>query len=116
MPRENILGLMEKLDDEYSSLKRDSKDADKTREERAADNAGLERREQILMPMYKQMTPFFADLHDLTSRMEAKGCTKSAVWRELRRYFYWVIRWPAFRDEGGRILLSLVLPPYAFVA
>ncbi len=64
MRREKILGLMERLDDEYSALKRGSKDADKTPEERAAANAGLERREQILMPTYKQMALLFADLHE----------------------------------------------------
>ena len=27
-----------------------------------------------------------------TGRMEAKGCAKSVVWKESRRYFYWATR------------------------
>ncbi|KIY63781.1 hypothetical protein CYLTODRAFT_493632 [Cylindrobasidium torrendii FP15055 ss-10] len=90
--REKLLGLMERLDDEYRALKKDSKDPAKSQEERAAANVALERREQILTPSYKQIALLFADLHDRTGRMEAKGCAKAAVWKESRRHFYWAAR------------------------
>jgi len=52
----------------------------------------LEKREALLQPTYKQIALLYADLHDRTGRMEAKGCAKPAVWKEARRYFYWAMR------------------------
>lgn len=40
-------------------------------------------------------SPAFASLnafYSRTGRMEAKGCAKSVVWKESRRYFYWATR------------------------
>ncbi|KAJ3881247.1 acetyl CoA carboxylase [Lentinula edodes] len=87
-----ITALMERLDTEYASLKRESKDATKTAESRSAATAALERREAILQPTYKQIALLYADLHDRTGRMEAKGCAKPAIWKDARRKFYWAVR------------------------
>ncbi|KAF9077899.1 acetyl-CoA carboxylase [Rhodocollybia butyracea] len=87
-----VVALMERLDTEYASLKRTSKDNTKTAEERAAASAALERRESVLQPTYKQIALLYADLHDRTGRMEAKGCAKPAIWKDARRKFYWAVR------------------------
>ncbi|KIK60436.1 hypothetical protein GYMLUDRAFT_43751 [Collybiopsis luxurians FD-317 M1] len=87
-----VVALMERLDSEYASLKRESKDNSKTSEERAVATAALERREAVLQPTYKQIALLYADLHDRTGRMEAKGCAKPAVWKDARRKFYWAVR------------------------
>ncbi|KAH9992745.1 acetyl CoA carboxylase [Russula compacta] len=92
MRRDKIVQLMERLDAPYASLKKDSKDASKTPEERATAAESLEKRETILQPTYKQVALLYADLHDRAGRMEAKGCAKPAVWKEARRYFYWATR------------------------
>ncbi|KAK7060862.1 acetyl-coenzyme-A carboxylase [Paramarasmius palmivorus] len=90
--RDKLLGLMDRLDDEYASLKRDSKDASKSADERAAASAALAKREILLTPTYKQIALLYADLHDRTGRMEAKGCAKACTWKQARRHFYWNFR------------------------
>lgn len=92
MRRDKILGLMERLDATYASLKRDSKDPTKSAEEKATAAAELVKRETLLQPTYKQIALLYADLHDRTGRMEAKGCAKPAVWKNARRHFYWAVR------------------------
>jgi acetyl-CoA carboxylase / biotin carboxylase 1 len=47
-------------------------------------------REESLKPVYLQAATEFADLHDKTGRMKAKGVIKDAVpWEKSREYFYW---------------------------
>ncbi|KAF9054415.1 acetyl CoA carboxylase [Panaeolus papilionaceus] len=92
MRRDKILSLMERLDPEYASLKKDTKDTTRSSDERTAAGAALAARETLLQPTYKQIALLYADLHDRTGRMEAKGCAKPAVWKDSRRYFYWALR------------------------
>ncbi|KII85890.1 hypothetical protein PLICRDRAFT_44314 [Plicaturopsis crispa FD-325 SS-3] len=104
MRRDKILTLMERLDETYASLKRDSKDASKTVEERAAATEALAAREKFLQPSYKQIALLYADLHDRTGRMEAKGCAKAAVWKDARRKFYWAVRGRIARSSALALL------------
>jgi len=47
-------------------------------------------REEFLKPVYLQAATEFADLHDKTGRMKAKGVIKSAVpWARSREFFYY---------------------------
>lgn len=47
-------------------------------------------REEQLKPVYLQAATEFADLHDKTGRMKAKGVIREAVpWERSREYFYW---------------------------
>lgn len=64
MRRDKILALMERLDSIYASLKRDSKDATKSDEERAKAAQLLSARETLLQPTYKQIALLYADLHE----------------------------------------------------
>jgi len=46
-------------------------------------------REELLKPVYLQAATEFADLHDKTGRMKAKGVIEAAVpWSESRKFFY----------------------------
>ncbi|KAG8970659.1 acetyl-coenzyme-A carboxylase [Tulasnella sp. 425] len=92
MRRERLLSLMERLDSQYASLKKTSKDASVSEQERAAATEQLAQRETLLMPTFKQVALLYADLHDRVGRMEAKGCAKPAEWKNARRYFYWALR------------------------
>ncbi|KAJ6448124.1 carboxyl transferase, partial [Mycena sanguinolenta] len=89
MRKDKLVKLMERVDSMYASLKRDSNDASKTPEQRAAASSALASRETFLQPTYQQIAFHYADLHD---RMEAKGCAKAAVWKDARRHFYWAVR------------------------
>ncbi|KAG8937599.1 acetyl-coenzyme-A carboxylase, partial [Tulasnella sp. 408] len=92
MRRERLLSLMERLDSQYASLKKTSKDASLSEQERTTATEQLAQRETLLMPTFKQLALLYADLHDRVGRMEAKGCAKPAEWKNARRYFYWALR------------------------
>ncbi|KAI0684026.1 acetyl-CoA carboxylase [Cytidiella melzeri] len=92
MRRDKVLRLMERLDSTYASLKKASLDQSATAEARAQAVEELDKREQLLQPAYKQIALLYADLHDRTGRMEAKGCAKPMVWKDARRRFYWALR------------------------
>lgn len=50
-------------------------------------------REKALSPLYTQIAHEFADLHDRSGRMKAKGViTDELDWKTSRGYFYWRIR------------------------
>ncbi|KAI5120256.1 hypothetical protein M0805_004592 [Coniferiporia weirii] len=104
MRKDKISRLMERLDDTYASLKAASTDASKTPEERAEASEQLSKRETLLQPTYKQIALLYADLHDRTGRMEAKGCAKACVWKDARRRFYWSLR---ARLARSRLLTQL---------
>ncbi|KAI8984589.1 acetyl-CoA carboxylase [Mycotypha africana] len=91
--RPALLATMERLDSTYASLKKQLSEGDKTDEEKAAIKAQIETREQELLPVYQQISVQFADLHDRSGRMKAKGVIRKALeWRSARQYFYWRVR------------------------
>ena len=50
-------------------------------------------REELLKPVYLQAATEFADLHDKTGRMKAKGVIKEAVpWAQSRKYFFYLAK------------------------
>jgi acetyl-CoA carboxylase/biotin carboxylase 1 len=50
-------------------------------------------REELLKPVYLQAATEFADLHDKTGRMKAKGVIKEAVpWAASRKYFFYLAK------------------------
>jgi acetyl-CoA carboxylase/biotin carboxylase 1 len=50
-------------------------------------------REETLKPLYTQLACEFADLHDRTGRMEAKGVIrKGLAWKGARKFFYMRLR------------------------
>lgn len=65
-------------------------------------------REDQLKPVYLQAATEFADLHDKTGRMKAKGVIKEAVpWANSREFFFWrATRRMAEDDVVGQMLAS----------
>jgi len=62
--------------------------------------AQIKAREEALKPVYLQAATEFADLHDKTGRMKAKGVIKSAVkWEESRAFFYWRAKRRMYEDN-----------------
>jgi len=54
-------------------------------------NEQIKARENELKPVYTQVATEFADLHDKTGRMKAKGVIKGAVsWDRSREFFYYL--------------------------
>merc|ERR1712127_912603 len=66
-------------------------DTDKASQEAIKDQ--ISAREELLKPVYLQAATEFADLHDKTGRMKAKGVIKEAVpWAESRKYFFYLAK------------------------
>jgi acetyl-CoA carboxylase/biotin carboxylase 1 len=70
----------------------------------AEDKTGLEKeikaREKQLLPLYTSIAVGFADLHDKTGRMKAKGVITDAIeWKKSRRYFYWRVKRRVLQDD-----------------
>jgi acetyl-CoA carboxylase/biotin carboxylase 1 len=80
--------VMHRLDPELQTL---DSELEMTDDEAAAKSIKeqIAAREEVLKPVYLQAATEFADLHDKTGRMKAKGVIKSAVpWEESREFFY----------------------------
>lgn len=91
--RDKILSTMARLDPVYASLKRALEDKELPEDQVEDLKVKLSAREKALTPIYQQISIQFADLHDRTGRMKAKGVIrKDLEWREARRFFYWRLR------------------------
>lgn len=91
--REKVLSTMARLDPVYASLKRSLEDKDLPSEQVDDLKIKLAAREKALAPIYQQIAIQFADLHDRTGRMKAKGVIrKDLEWCDSRRFFYWRLR------------------------
>lgn len=78
-----LIDAMSRLDPVYADLvQRNTNGEDVSKE--------LKARQELLMPIYKQISIKFAALHDTPGRMLKKGViSKVLEWRSARRYFYW---------------------------
>ena len=90
--RDKLLATMERLDPTYAELKKKlagKLDAD----EYSQVSAKLVAREKALLPIYAQISVQYADLHDRSGRMMAKGVIRKEIeWRHARRFFFWRLR------------------------
>lgn len=81
--------VMHRLDPELKLLDQEL-DMTESEDDAAAIRKQIAAREEVLKPVYLQAATEFADLHDRTGRMKAKGVIKSAVpWEESREFFYY---------------------------
>lgn len=70
-------------------------------EARAAIKEQIAAREELLKPVYLQAATEFADLHDKTGRMKAKGVIKGAVpWSRSREFFYYLAQRRIAEDDA----------------
>ncbi|CCE64423.1 hypothetical protein TPHA_0H02190 [Tetrapisispora phaffii CBS 4417] len=91
--REKLLGTMNRLDDKYRTLRAKLSDTSLSDEEHQEVSKELAHRERQLLPIYHQVTVQFADLHDRTGRMLAKGVIRKELeWSNSRRFFFWRLR------------------------
>lgn len=94
--KDKQLQTMARNDPTYASLKKQLATAQasgSTSEEVEALHAKIADREDQLLPIYTQISLQFADLHDRSGRMKAKGVIRDQLeWRTSRRYFYWRVR------------------------
>ena len=91
--KERQLETMARLDQTYGELKAKLADKSLTTEQITEVKDQMTTREQLLLPVYAQISLQYADLHDRAGRMKAKGTIRMPmVWKNARRFFYWRLR------------------------
>ena len=91
--RDKQLETMARLDPTYAQLKRSLADPSLSQDQQSDIKVKLTAREQLLLPVYSQISLQFADLHDRAGRMQAKGTIRHPLqWKNARRFFYWRLR------------------------
>ncbi|KAI4160750.1 MAG: hypothetical protein LQ342_005463 [Letrouitia transgressa] len=91
--RERQLETMARLDDTYASLKKALSDKSLSPEKQTEIKNQMTERENLLLPVYSQISLQFADLHDRAGRMKAKDTIRHPLqWKNARRFFYWRLR------------------------
>ena len=91
--RDKQLETMARLDPTYGELRRSLTDKSLSVDQLSDIKVKMTEREQLLLPVYSQISLQFADLHDRAGRMEAKGTIRHALqWKNARRFFYWRLR------------------------
>ena len=104
--KDRQLETMARLDPTYADLKKRSSSTTSTSgsaptaAEVADIKAQMAKREELLLPVYSQISLQFADLHDRAGRMEAKNTIRRPLqWKDSRRFFYWRLR-RRLNEEG----------------
>ena len=91
--RDKQLETMARLDATYAELKAQSLDKSLSSDKQSDIKVKLQQREQLLLPVYSQISLQFADLHDRAGRMQAKNTIRHPLqWKNARRFFYWRLR------------------------
>ena len=91
--RDKQLETMARLDQTYGDLKRSLATPGLSQDELSDIKVKMTAREELLLPVYAQISLQYADLHDRAGRMEAKGVIRQPLqWKNARRFFYWRLR------------------------
>ena len=91
--RDKQLETMARLDQTYGDLKRSLNTPGLSQDELSNIKVKMTAREELLLPVYTQISLQYADLHDRAGRMEAKGVIRQPLqWKNARRFFYWRLR------------------------
>ena len=91
--KERQLDTMARNDPTYGALKQKLNDPATPKDQLQTIKAEMTEREKLLLPIYSQIACQFADLHDRSGRMLAKGVIRQALrWQNARRFFYWRLR------------------------
>ena len=91
--KDKQLETMARLDPEYGAIRKQLADKSLSAEQLNEIKKQATAREQLLLPVYMQISLQFADLHDRAGRMKAKSVIRDSLsWRESRRFFYWRVR------------------------
>jgi len=81
--------MMHRLDEQLVSLDKQLEASLSSENEVGELEATIAAREEALKPLYTQIACEFADLHDRTGRMEAKGVIRKGLeWKNSRAFFY----------------------------
>jgi acetyl-CoA carboxylase/biotin carboxylase 1 len=87
-----LIATMHRLDDKLKLL--DMELASSNNEDSKVQlHSEIRSREQVLLPVYEQISVQFCELHDTPGRMKAVGVIEKEVeWETARSFFYWRLR------------------------
>ena len=90
----DLVATMHRLDDHLIDLDSQIAKIDKNDLQSENELRGRVRaREQVLLPVYEQISVQFCELHDTPGRMKAVGVIENEVeWVDSRSFFYWRLR------------------------
>merc|ERR1712207_51836 len=70
----------------------------------------MKAREKLILPMYRQVSVMYCDLHDRSARMKGLGAIHEELeWQQSRTYLHWRIR-RRLRESGVVKDLQAVVP------
>eukprot|EP00928_Gymnodinium_smaydae_P014612 TRINITY_DN15382_c0_g1_i1.p1 TRINITY_DN15382_c0_g1~~TRINITY_DN15382_c0_g1_i1.p1 ORF type:complete len:2081 (+),score=604.78 TRINITY_DN15382_c0_g1_i1:101-6343(+) len=82
---DHVLQMMHRVDPELQRLDAEAKSKDVSKEIKA--------REKLLLPVFRQVSVTYCDLHDRSDRMKGLGAIHEQLeWRSSRAYLHWRIR------------------------
>lgn len=85
--------VMQRLDLVMNKLATELKSPDLIPDRKAEIEILMKKREEILAPMFHQVSVQFADLHDTPTRMKDKGVIRDIIpWTEARTTLFWRLR------------------------
>lgn len=88
----DLIATMHRLDDKIMELVKKASNASDVIAKKQI-QAEIKTREQILLPVYEQISVQFCELHDTPGRMKAVGVIEKEVeWENARSFFYWRLR------------------------
>jgi len=88
-----LIATMHRLDEKLIELDQRFSDAGGDPDLREKLKRDICMREQMLIPVYEQISVQFCELHDTPGRMKAVGVIQKEVeWQEARSFFYWRLR------------------------
>uniref|UniRef100_UPI00358EE22F acetyl-CoA carboxylase-like isoform X2 n=1 Tax=Myxine glutinosa TaxID=7769 RepID=UPI00358EE22F len=106
--RKDLVKTMRRIDSIYSNLVKQLGSPELTKEVKVPLEVKLCEREELLLPIYRQVAVQFADLHDTPGRMLKKAVITDVVeWKTSRRFFYWRLRRLTLEDVVKRRILRL---------
>lgn len=82
----HVVDMMYRCDEELKQLK--------VRQQKGEDvSTAITSREKLLLPLYKQVSVTYCDLHDRSGRMKGLGAIHEELeWADSRKYLHWRIR------------------------
>jgi len=98
----HVVEMMHRLDDKLKSLDAEKKAGRDVSKDIAA-------REKLLLPMYKQVSVMYCDLHDRSGRMKGLGAIHEELhWATSRAYLHWRIRRRLQQTGAAKKLVAAV--------
>ncbi|XP_077016210.1 acetyl-CoA carboxylase 2 isoform X2 [Tamandua tetradactyla] len=105
--KKDLIKAMRRIDPAYKKLVEQLGASELSDRDRRDLEGQLKTREDLLLPIYRQVAVQFADLHDTPGRMLEKGIVLDILeWRTARTFLYWRLRRLLLEDQVRQEILQ----------